>query len=94
MSPAGFYTLTISNATCSRSYDFEVAGFPPTAFTGITSTKTKSCDAFPTGTITLNTDNANEQPSKYLWLDEQGTPVGYTKEVQFLKAGKYRLQLN
>jgi gliding motility-associated-like protein len=91
--PAGFYTLTISNATCSRSYDFEVAGFPPTAFTGITSTKTKSCDAFPTGTISLNTDNANEQPSKYLWLDEQGTPVGYTKEVQFLKAGKYRLQL-
>ncbi len=91
--PAGFYTLTISNTTCSRSYDFEVAGFPPTAFTGITYTKTKSCDAFPTGTISLNTDNANEQPLQYLWLDEQGNPAGYAKEVGLLKAGKYKLQL-
>lgn len=91
--PAGFYTLTISNATCSKSYDFEVAGFPPTVFTGITYTKTKTCAAFNTGTITLNTDKANEEPTQYLWLDEQGTPVGYTKEVQFLKSGKYTLQL-
>ncbi|WP_158288394.1 gliding motility-associated C-terminal domain-containing protein [Mucilaginibacter psychrotolerans] len=91
--PAGFYTLTISNATCSKSYDFEVAGFPPTVFSGITYTQTKTCAAFNTGTITLNTDKANEEPTQYLWLDEKGPPVGYTKEVQFLKAGKYTLQL-
>ncbi|WP_162276901.1 gliding motility-associated C-terminal domain-containing protein [Mucilaginibacter pedocola] len=91
--PAGFYTLTISNGICSRSYPFEVQGFPPTAFTGITYTKTKTCDAFPTGTITLNTDNANEEPRAYQWYDEQGNPVGYTKQVQFLKAGRYKLVL-
>lgn len=91
--PANFYTLTISNATCSRAYDFEVPGFPPTVFTGITYTKTKTCDAFATGTITLNTDNANKEPLQYQWFDEQGNPVGYTKEVLFLKAGKYSLKL-
>jgi gliding motility-associated-like protein len=91
--PAGFYTLTISNATCSRSYPFEIAGFPPTTFTGITYTKTKSCESYGTGTITLNTINANEEPFQYLWFDEQGNTVGYNKDIQDLKAGNYHLQL-
>ncbi|MBD1365332.1 gliding motility-associated C-terminal domain-containing protein [Mucilaginibacter sp. ZT4R22] len=90
---AGLYTLTISNTTCSRSYDFEVAGFPPTVFTGITYTKTKTCDAFPTGTITLNTENANEQPTKYRWVNSAGENVGFDKTVQFLPAGNYTVYL-
>jgi gliding motility-associated-like protein len=90
---AGLYTLTISNATCSRSYDFEVAGFPPTVFTGITYTKTKTCDAFPTGTITLNTENANEQPTKYRWVNSAGENVGFDKTVPFLPAGNYTVYL-
>lgn len=91
--PSGFYTLTISNATCSKSYDFEVAGFPPTVFTGITYAKTNTCESFANGTITLNTTGANEEPNQYLWFDEQNNIVGYTKEVQYLKAGNYHLQL-
>jgi gliding motility-associated-like protein len=91
--PTGFYTLTISNATCSRSYPFEVAGFPPTVFTGITYTKTKTCNAFPTGTITLNTENTNEQPTKYRWVNNAGENVGFDKTVQFLPAGNYTVYL-
>jgi gliding motility-associated-like protein len=90
---AGLYTLTISNTTCSRSYDFEVAGFLPTVFTGITYTKTKTCDAFPTGTITLNTENTNEQPTKYRWVNSAGENVGFDKTVQFLPAGNYTVYL-
>jgi gliding motility-associated-like protein len=91
--PAGFYTLTISNATCSKSYDFEVAGFPPTVFTGITYTSTKSCQAFNTGTLTANTDNANVQPLKYRWVNSAGENAGFDKFVPFLPPGTYKLYL-
>lgn len=91
--PAGFYTLTISNTTCSKSYDFEVAGFPPAVFTGITYTSTKSCQAFNTGTLTANTDNANAQPLKYRWVNSAGENVGFDKLVQFLPSGTYKLYL-
>ena len=91
--PAGFYTLTISNGICTQSIPFEIPGFPPTVFTGITYIKTKTCESYNNGTITLNTTTANEEPYKYLLFDEQNNIVGYTKEVQYLKAGNYHLQV-
>ncbi|RYU90566.1 gliding motility-associated C-terminal domain-containing protein [Mucilaginibacter terrigena] len=90
--PAGNYVLTIKNATCSKSYDFTIEQLPTIVFPDFAPVYTKSCAAFGTGTITLNT-GAGEQPVAYRWVNSEGTRVGYTNKAEFLPAGDYKLYL-
>ncbi|MBK0377869.1 gliding motility-associated C-terminal domain-containing protein [Mucilaginibacter segetis] len=90
---AGNYQLTISSASCSRTYTFTIELLPPISFPVFAYTKTPSCAAFGTGTITLNTDNAPSQPAAYRWVNTSGITVGFDKTVQFLPAGTYKLFL-
>lgn len=89
----GNYRLYYRNATCSRFSDFRVLSGNETIYTGFVPTITMSCFALSTGSISLNTDAANEQPATYRWVNEQGRDVGFAKTVGNLPAGKYRLFL-
>ncbi|RFZ91772.1 gliding motility-associated C-terminal domain-containing protein [Mucilaginibacter conchicola] len=89
--PAGDYELTISNANCSRVIPFNIQYVPPVQFQPFPVTVTKSCHAFGTGTITVNTNNAPSQPTEYRWMNSDNVRVGYDKTVQYLPAGTYRL---
>ena len=90
---AGHYKLTYSNASCSRYSEFDILAAPPTVFPVFAATITRSCDAFPTGTITVNTDNSTEQPVLFRWVNSKGDNVGFDKTVQFLPEGTYKLYL-
>lgn len=89
----GNYRLTYSNATCSNYSDFTILSGAETIFTGLTATVAKSCFALQTGSISVNTDAATEQPATYRWVNDQGKDVGFSKTVVDLPAGKYKLFL-
>lgn len=89
--PAGDYELTIVNAACTKTILFTIAYSPPVNFSAFPYTATKSCLAFGTGSIVLNTSNAPSQPIAYRWVNQLGQNVGFDKKVANLPAGKYKL---
>ncbi|MEO7213746.1 gliding motility-associated C-terminal domain-containing protein [Mucilaginibacter sp.] len=89
----GHYRLTYSNATCSNYSDFEILSGEATIFTGFIATPTKSCYALNNGSISLNTDNAPEQPFTYRWVNAQGKDVAFTRTANNLSPGKYKVIL-
>ncbi|WP_186461764.1 gliding motility-associated C-terminal domain-containing protein [Mucilaginibacter pallidiroseus] len=91
--PPGNYRLTISNATCANYADFRIDAVTPTVYPQFAATITKTCAAFPTGTISINTDGAQDQPGIFRWVDSQNNTAGYGKTIQYLPAGTYKLYL-
>ncbi|RWY49439.1 gliding motility-associated C-terminal domain-containing protein [Mucilaginibacter gilvus] len=89
----GHYRLTYSNTTCSNYSDFEILSGEATIFTGFIATPTKSCYALNNGSISLNTDNAPEQPITYRWINAQGKDVAFAKIANGLSPGKYKVIL-
>lgn len=89
---AGDYVLTIGNATCEKSFDFTIEQIPPVVFPDFPATYTKSCEAFGTGTISLNT-GTGPQPVEFRWMNSNGERVGYSNKAEFLPAGNYKLYL-
>ncbi|MBD1394247.1 T9SS type B sorting domain-containing protein [Mucilaginibacter glaciei] len=91
--PAGDYKLTYSNSTCSKSSDFTINSLASSSFGDITVKATNTCDAFVTGKIEVNTDNAVEVPAAYRWVNANGDNAAFGKVAQFLAAGIYKLYL-
>ncbi|QXV65536.1 gliding motility-associated C-terminal domain-containing protein [Mucilaginibacter sp. 21P] len=89
--PAGEYELTIANAACTKAIPFSIAYLPPVNFSAFPYTSIKSCQAFGTGSIVLNTSNAASQPIAYRWVNQLGQNVGFDKKVTNLPAGRYKL---
>ncbi len=91
--PAGDYVLTLANATCSKTYDFTINALSSTIFPDFAATVNKTCFAFNSGSITINTDGAPEEPAAFRWVNSAGDNVAFGKTAQILPEGNYKLYL-
>lgn len=91
--PAGDYVLTLKNAICSKSYDFTVNALATSTFGDITVSVTNTCDAFVSGKIEVNTDNAVEVPAAYRWVNSAGANAAFGKTALSLPENTYKLYL-
>jgi gliding motility-associated-like protein len=89
---AGTYTLTASNATgCSKtSKAYTVSEAAATVYPAYNSTTTQTCPRYPTGSISITTDNLVKS---LRWVNSQGTAYGSNPQLVSLPADTYTLYL-
>lgn len=89
---AGTYLLTASNTTgCSKtSKTYTVIEKPATIYPTYNYTIVKTCPHYPTGSISITTDNL---VTAYRWINSAGMPYGNTPEIDNLPADTYILYL-
>lgn len=89
--PAGTYTLTASNSTCSKTSDaYTILQRPPTQYPVFSYTSHGTCKNASIGSIiiSINTDNLVKS---LRWVNSAGQNVGYNAEVDNLPEGTYQL---